>query len=245
MKEWRVIILLLAIVLLLGVILGIKIMNNTSEKQQTTQINEIKESSLQVNINEKNANGFFAFSIGISLIFLIGRLVLIVALIVAIIGIYKLCIKLEISPTLLKMLIFALIGLMISIVIINISRIRNPFFYKIPTILNISFFSFAILSVFFGVVFIGQFLSSLDIRFSWAMLLVIAPYVLCFIIAFFNPILSRKLEILISLGAFILNILVGIKLADRFEKNTIYKIGLSVFPLSLIFMPLLGFTAEE
>lgn len=87
MKGWRVPLVLLLIVILLGVILFIKISNNNSNKQVV--IEDVEELEEYI---EKN-KGKIRFSVFINKVIYI--YIPLIALIAAIIGIYKLYIKLR------------------------------------------------------------------------------------------------------------------------------------------------------
>lgn len=100
MKEWRVITVLLAIIVLLSVILGIKIINNTPEKQiqevieQSSKKNEsisIESEEEKISINQLDSYEVLMFGVA-------GVLLLIISLMT--ISGYKLCFKLEINSAL-------------------------------------------------------------------------------------------------------------------------------------------------
>lgn len=223
MSGWRVPIILLLVVLLLGSILIIKISNNNSKKHIVVEdVGEYIEEN-------KGKIGFYIF---INNVFY--KYIPTIILIVAMIGIYKLYVKLGVSKTATILFLVSLIALIWAITFKSSYTIKHGFFAKPPIIYNIVFFVALPLAGITLIVTQLQFFNLINLKFMWFLVLVIVPYFIGDFMLYGG--------ILKIICAIILGIIVGLKLSEVYAKEGKFKMGLCVLPM--VFIPILGFKEE-
>lgn len=227
MKDWKIIIGLILVIIVLLVSLGFKVMNNTPENQmQETYSNyEETEDKTIITFDEDNINMNFLDEsednkqeksswLDDFLSTPLGLLIGLFAILLIIIGNIKLYIKLDISSNLIekyKKLIWALV-ITYVLFILATSAYLFIFIEILGITLIVEMLTFFVLLI----ILEYNLYHAIDTSF-WFFLLNLIPYV----------------------GTIILNIIIGIRLANKFEKEFIFKIGLCAFPS--VFRPILGF----
>ena len=221
MKDGRVILLLLSIIILLSVILGVKILNNTPEKQREKIYKKYSETMEESNKNSNSGEFDFDFYFGEEEKSWIdnfkatplGIVTAFIVIIVMIIGNVQLYNKLYISHELIRINIISILIYIASTIlaIVPISLILN-------IVLPILSLGAIITYIVTAIMIEYKLFHTLDTSFL-------------FILLIFIPVI----------GSILLNIIIGIRLANKFDRGNLFKIGLCILPN--VFRPILGFIA--